>query len=218
MLGPFEVPANRSMRAKDNFHQLHFHLGMGWLALIAVRPLWLHMPASGITWLAAGGVAYGRCCILRVRAGTLCAPRLAPVRDYGDSLSLRCSEELRRLTSRRGQPQSHPAQHGYHISCGCFRWLCRELETCFLLSLRILASPALLALLERSGLALLFLLSREIRGSLGSGRFGLLYSCLFSAEAWWAQKKLCVFRFCSENKTVHSGIRLLSTSMPFSCK
>jgi len=34
------------------------YLGMGWLALIAVRPLWLHMPASGILWLAAGGVAY----------------------------------------------------------------------------------------------------------------------------------------------------------------
>ncbi len=34
------------------------YLGMGWLALIAVRPLWVHMPVSGIMWLAAGGVAY----------------------------------------------------------------------------------------------------------------------------------------------------------------
>jgi hemolysin III len=34
------------------------YLGMGWLALIAIRPLWLHMPASGILWLAGGGVAY----------------------------------------------------------------------------------------------------------------------------------------------------------------
>jgi hemolysin III len=34
------------------------YLGMGWLAIIAVRPLWLHMPASGLLWLAAGGVAY----------------------------------------------------------------------------------------------------------------------------------------------------------------
>jgi hemolysin III len=34
------------------------YIGMGWLALIAIRPLWMHMPASGIAWLAAGGVAY----------------------------------------------------------------------------------------------------------------------------------------------------------------
>jgi hemolysin III len=34
------------------------YVGMGWLALIAVRPLWLHMPIPGILWLAAGGVAY----------------------------------------------------------------------------------------------------------------------------------------------------------------
>jgi len=34
------------------------YLGMGWLALVAIRPLWLHMPATGIAWLAAGGVAY----------------------------------------------------------------------------------------------------------------------------------------------------------------
>ena len=37
---------------------LTLYLGMGWLALIAVRPLWLYMPASGVLWLAAGGVAY----------------------------------------------------------------------------------------------------------------------------------------------------------------
>ena len=34
------------------------YLGMGWLVLIAVRPLWLHVPAWGLFWLFAGGVAY----------------------------------------------------------------------------------------------------------------------------------------------------------------
>jgi hemolysin III len=31
---------------------------MGWLVIIAVRPLWLHMPLSGLLWLLAGGLAY----------------------------------------------------------------------------------------------------------------------------------------------------------------
>jgi len=34
------------------------YLGMGWLALIAIRPLWLHVPAAGWLWLIAGGLAY----------------------------------------------------------------------------------------------------------------------------------------------------------------
>lgn len=34
------------------------YLAMGWLALIAVRPLWLHVPAWGLFWLVAGGIAY----------------------------------------------------------------------------------------------------------------------------------------------------------------
>ena len=34
------------------------HIGMGWLALIAVRPLWLLVPVAGWLWLIAGGVAY----------------------------------------------------------------------------------------------------------------------------------------------------------------
>ncbi len=34
------------------------YIGMGWLAIIAIRPLWLHMPGPGLMWLAAGGVAY----------------------------------------------------------------------------------------------------------------------------------------------------------------
>jgi hemolysin III len=31
---------------------------MGWIAVIAIRPLWLRMPVSGWLWLLAGGLAY----------------------------------------------------------------------------------------------------------------------------------------------------------------
>lgn len=34
------------------------YLAMGWLAVIAVRPIWTHLPKASIAWLAAGGVAY----------------------------------------------------------------------------------------------------------------------------------------------------------------
>ena len=34
------------------------YLGMGWLILIAFRPLSLHVPFDGLIWLVAGGVAY----------------------------------------------------------------------------------------------------------------------------------------------------------------
>jgi hemolysin III len=34
------------------------YLGMGWLALIAARPLLTNLPEPAIAWLAAGGVAY----------------------------------------------------------------------------------------------------------------------------------------------------------------
>jgi len=37
---------------------LGLYLAMGWLVLIAVKPLWLVMPAEGILWLLAGGIAY----------------------------------------------------------------------------------------------------------------------------------------------------------------
>jgi hemolysin III len=30
------------------------YLGMGWLVLIAIQPLWLRMPLSGLAWLVAG--------------------------------------------------------------------------------------------------------------------------------------------------------------------
>jgi hemolysin III len=34
------------------------YLAMGWLALIAVQPLWQRMPRAGLLWLLAGGLAY----------------------------------------------------------------------------------------------------------------------------------------------------------------
>ena len=34
------------------------YLAMGWLMIVAVKPLWLNMPAWGLFWLTAGGAAY----------------------------------------------------------------------------------------------------------------------------------------------------------------
>ena len=34
------------------------YLGMGWLALIAIKPMWQLIPAWGLGWLVAGGLAY----------------------------------------------------------------------------------------------------------------------------------------------------------------
>jgi len=34
------------------------YLAMGWLVIIAVKPLWLNMPSWGLFWLLAGGAAY----------------------------------------------------------------------------------------------------------------------------------------------------------------
>ncbi len=34
------------------------YLAMGWLIVVAIRPLWFQMPSSGILWLLAGGIAY----------------------------------------------------------------------------------------------------------------------------------------------------------------
>jgi hemolysin III len=34
------------------------YVAMGWLGLIAFRPLWLYLPAEGLAWLISGGLAY----------------------------------------------------------------------------------------------------------------------------------------------------------------
>jgi len=37
---------------------MSLYLAMGWLILVAVKPLWLRMPSEGLFWLLAGGIAY----------------------------------------------------------------------------------------------------------------------------------------------------------------
>ncbi len=37
---------------------LGLYLGMGWLVVVAIRPLWLQMAPAGFAWLVAGGLAY----------------------------------------------------------------------------------------------------------------------------------------------------------------
>ncbi len=34
------------------------YLAMGWLAVVAIQPLWERIPQAGLMWLVAGGVAY----------------------------------------------------------------------------------------------------------------------------------------------------------------
>ena len=38
--------------------RMYLYLAMGWLILIAVKPLWLRMPSWGLFWIFAGGIAY----------------------------------------------------------------------------------------------------------------------------------------------------------------
>lgn len=46
--------------AGARFHRISvaLYVAMGWLALVAIRPLWQHMAPGGLAWLFAGGVAY----------------------------------------------------------------------------------------------------------------------------------------------------------------
>jgi hemolysin III len=34
------------------------YIGMGWLVVVGIYPLWLHVPFAGLMWLAAGGLFY----------------------------------------------------------------------------------------------------------------------------------------------------------------
>ncbi len=42
------------------YHRLStaLYLAMGWLVVIAAKPLWLHVPGWGLFWLGMGGLAY----------------------------------------------------------------------------------------------------------------------------------------------------------------
>jgi len=46
--------------AGARFHRFStsLYLAMGWMVLIAIRPLWLHMASKGLIWLFCGGAAY----------------------------------------------------------------------------------------------------------------------------------------------------------------
>lgn len=57
-LAVFGVIVKASGRIRHPRLSTGLYLGMGWLIIIAVRPLWLRMPWSGILWLLAGGIAY----------------------------------------------------------------------------------------------------------------------------------------------------------------
>jgi hemolysin III len=34
------------------------YIGMGWIAVFAIRQFWLHIPLEGLLWIVAGGLAY----------------------------------------------------------------------------------------------------------------------------------------------------------------
>jgi hemolysin III len=34
------------------------YIGMGWLGVVAIQPVWERMPSAGLLWLVAGGLAY----------------------------------------------------------------------------------------------------------------------------------------------------------------
>src|SRR5881394_2496269 len=55
-LGVF-VKATRGAARHKNF-AMALYLGMGWLALVFIRPLALAVPLSVVLWLVAGGIAY----------------------------------------------------------------------------------------------------------------------------------------------------------------
>jgi len=57
-LAIFGVTAQAVGGIRNRHLSTGLYLAMGWLIVIAVRPLWTHMPLSRILWLLAGGIAY----------------------------------------------------------------------------------------------------------------------------------------------------------------
>ncbi len=43
---------------KDHWFSTALYLLMGWLIVLAIVPLWRQLPAAGLGWLVAGGLAY----------------------------------------------------------------------------------------------------------------------------------------------------------------
>lgn len=52
------VVFKRIAGAKHPIFSTALYLAMGWLVLVAIRPLWQRMPLAGFVWLALGGIAY----------------------------------------------------------------------------------------------------------------------------------------------------------------
>jgi hemolysin III len=57
-LAIFGVAAKAMGRIRHPYLSTGLYLAMGWLILLAIRPLWHQMPLSGIWWLLGGGMAY----------------------------------------------------------------------------------------------------------------------------------------------------------------
>ena len=43
---------------RHSWASIALYVAMGWLAVVAVKPIWLHVPLEGILLIVAGGVAY----------------------------------------------------------------------------------------------------------------------------------------------------------------
>lgn len=52
------VAVKATIGVKSDKLSTALYLLMGWLAVIAIKPLWLSLPAPGFVWLVAGGLAY----------------------------------------------------------------------------------------------------------------------------------------------------------------
>jgi hemolysin III len=57
-LAAFGIVMKSTGRAWHPILSTGLYLLMGWLAVIAVRPLWTQLPRASLAWLAAGGLAY----------------------------------------------------------------------------------------------------------------------------------------------------------------
>lgn len=57
-LATFGVVSKSKGGLKHPILSTGLYVAMGWLIVVAIRPLWLRMPPVGLAWLVAGGLAY----------------------------------------------------------------------------------------------------------------------------------------------------------------
>jgi hemolysin III len=62
------IKATRGAARHKKF-AMALYLGMGWLALVFIRPLALAVPLSVVLWLVAGGIAYTAGVLFYARKG-----------------------------------------------------------------------------------------------------------------------------------------------------